>query len=108
MPKIKISYHFLLLSFTGLILVASALLVFSAYAKHGQTEVMSNKISGLLEYVSVRQVDKNSAGDLENFLIAAQGATTTLKINSNPFKIFSQEEESPEVILSPTSTPRSE
>lgn len=106
MKKIKIAYHFLLLSFTGLILLLAGWLVFSAYAKRAETKIMSNQVSGLLEYVSVKQVDKNNAKDLENWLTRAQNSTSTLTVNANPFKIFSQEEESAEIIISPTSTPQ--
>ncbi|MDP2586497.1 MAG: hypothetical protein Q8P32_01880 [Candidatus Komeilibacteria bacterium] len=106
MKKITIAYHFLLLSFTGLILLSAGWLVFSAYAKRGETKIMSDQVSGLLEYVSVKQVDINNARDLENWLAQAQNSTSTLTINHNPFRIFSQEEESPEIIISPTSTPQ--
>lgn len=105
MKKIKIAYHFLLLLFTGLILLLAGWLVFSAYAKRGETKIMSDKISGLLEYVSVKQINKNNARDLEIWLAKAQNATSSLKINPNPFKIFSQEETAAEVIISPSSTP---
>ncbi|GEM_PF-5532667 len=104
MKKIKIAYHLLLLSFAALIFILSGILIYSAYANQTETQDLSAKITGLLEYVSVKQVDKNAGLDLEQFLTSSQNSTSTIKININPFKIFSQEEESAEIIISPTST----
>ena len=105
MKKIKIAYHLLLLSFAVLIFILAGALIFSAYAKKNETLQLSEKIKGLLEYVSVKQVDQNAGEDLAEFLSETAAATTTLKINPNPFKIFSQEEESAETIISPSSSP---
>lgn len=104
MKKIKIAYHLLLLSFAALILIMAGALIFSAYAKKNETLQLSEKITGLLEYVSVKQVDINAGENLAKFLNDSATATATLKINPNPFKIFSPEEETAEIIISPSST----
>lgn len=101
MKKIKIGYQFLLFLLIGLILVLAGWLLFNAYAKYNETGFLSEKIHGLLEYVSLKQVDKNNAAELTSFLAGEQTPTTTSPITTNPFKIFEAEDE---IIIVPTTT----